>query len=168
MPFTNKPGTGGGGGTGITSIGLTDGTTATSTLTTGAGVFGIIPGEGMTSSVTGFNIELAATGSGRKAVRNVDSGLSPAAVSTDNYFILCDVSGGDVTLRLPSIGASNIGDTWVVIDTGSAGPAPGSNQVIIDAATTAGTTINGSGTLTISTAQAAVNIMTDGTVFRVY
>jgi hypothetical protein len=165
MPFTSG-GAGGGGGA-VTSVQITGDVGATGALA-GAVNIAIIGGTNADTSVAGSTLTVNATAGAAHPV-TTQTGPVTYSTTTADYFIICDVSGGDVTVNLPAVVAGDAGQTWAVIDNGSAG----TNSIVLDANAVGGTTISGgptpaSNTLTFSTPSGALNVMTDGSTYFVY
>ena len=80
------------------------------------------------------------------------------SVTTSDYFIAADSSGGVITFSLPNAASATEGQTWVFKDEGGAAHT---NNIIISP-TTDGQTIDGQASIRLESPYASVQIYTDG------
>jgi hypothetical protein len=78
-------------------------------------------------------------------------------VTTTDYFIAANSSGGPITFALPDAATANEGQTWVFKDEGG---VANTNNIFISAAV--GQTIDGRSQITLESAYASVQVYTDG------
>ena len=136
-----------GGGSGIFS-GSDDGTQ----IATSSVLF-----SGSNQSALVLNVEGIAELSGglvhKRFVRTGDY-----TVTTTDYFLAADSTGGSFTFSLPDAATAADGQTWVFKDEGGVAPA----QNIIISCSVPGQTIDGQGEVKLESAYASVQIYTDG------
>ena len=79
-------------------------------------------------------------------------------VTTSDYFIAADSSGGAITFSLPNAASATEGQTWVFKDEGGAAHT---NNIIISPSQ-GGQTIDGAASIRLESPYASVQIYTDG------
>jgi hypothetical protein len=80
------------------------------------------------------------------------------SVTTSDYFIAADSSGGVITFSLPNAASATEGQTWVFKDEGGAAHT---NNIIISPSQ-GGQTIDGQASIRLESPYASVQIYTDG------
>lgn len=79
-------------------------------------------------------------------------------VTTADYYLAADSTGGSFTFSLPDAATAADGQTWVFKDEGGVAPA----QNIIISCSVPGQTIDGQGQVKLESAYASIQIYTDG------
>ena len=92
-----------------------------------------------------------------RSVTNTDS---PVTVAASDCVVFCDTSGGAITAKLPNAGAINAGRVFFIADTGNAG----TNAITVE---TLGGTIDGGSSVSISEDNAVLQVISDGTNFKI-
>lgn len=125
-------------------------------------ILNIVGGTGIVTSGSGNTVTIAATGTTNLNYRNVPASDSPYTVLTTNDFLSAAVSGGAVTILLPSTPV--LGKVYIIKD--REGLAATNNITV----TTVGgiTNIDAAPTYVMNTAYESINVIGNGTTYEVY
>lgn len=130
--------------------------------TPAANILNIVGGTGIVTSGSGNTVTISTTGTTNLTYRNVPTGDSPYTVLTTDDYLSAAVSGGPVTIRLPSTPV--LGKVYIIKD--REGLAATNNITV----TTVGgvTNIDAAPTFVMNTAYESINVIGNGTTYEVY
>lgn len=122
----------------------------------------VIGGTGIVTSGSGSTLTISTTGTINLSYRNVPPSDSPYTVLTTNDYLSCAVSGGAVTIRLPSTPV--LGKVYIIKD--REGLAATNNITV----TTVGgvTFIDAALTFVLNSAYQSIQVIGNGTTYEVY
>jgi len=151
MPFRSGGGSSGGGSGTVTNVTVAADSGVGGSITT-SGTITISGGTGVTTSVSGTDVTVNTSAA---SYLSTVTKATNYTVLAGNDVVFCNVSGGSITITLPS--AATDGRVIRVVDLGSASPS--GNQVTIDGN---GNAISGASTQTLNSQYQSIIVVGNG------
>lgn len=159
MPFRGQGGSGSGGSGTVTSVGVAADSGTGSSITS-AGTITINGSGGISTSVTGTTVTVAGSGSSNFTTTSISVSDTPYSVASSDQQIFADLSGGSITVNLPSVAVA--GRVITIIDTGSASV---SNALTVSGN---GNNVSGTSSYTIDGAFQAISVTSNGSDYFIF